>query len=72
MMRIDGHMAFAGHLAQTARIGNVDKTPAATDHSCPLQRMGDDRYRVALHADQLGHRFPSRRHGFVTAEIAYM
>jgi len=70
MMGFDGRIAFAGRLSQTGRAGNIDVTPAVTDHSLPLQRMGHDRNRVALHADQLGQRFLSQRQGLATAEIA--
>lgn len=52
MMCFDVGTAFAGRLSQTASVGNIDVTPAVTHNFCPPQRMGDDRYSVALHADQ--------------------
>lgn len=61
MMRVHSVVAFAGRSFQAARVRNVDATPAVTNHSRQLQRMGDNRNRVALHADQLCHGFLGQR-----------
>jgi len=53
MVCFDSTVAFAGRLPQTFRVRDVDVTPAVSDNSSLLQRVGDNGNRVALHADQL-------------------
>src|SRR5665647_1181019 len=67
MMCLDCTVAFAGRVSQAVCVRNIDVTPAVTDNSGLLQRMGDNRNRVPLHADQLRQGFLSQRQCFSAA-----
>ena len=64
MACFDSTVAFAGRLSQTFRVRDVDVTPAVSDNSSLLQRVGDKGNRVALHADQLRQGFLRQRQCF--------
>lgn len=53
MLRPDCPVAFAGRSSQPFRVGDLEVTAAVTKNPGLLQRMGDDRHRVALHTDHL-------------------
>src|SRR5277367_4790149 len=66
ILRLDRCVAFAGSLAQTLQVGDLDMSPAVVDEIRLLQRVGDQRYAVAARADHLGQRF-LRQHQLTSA-----
>ena len=69
-LRLDGLIAFEHVALQPFEIGDFDMAAAVADDASRLQRMRDDRDRVALHADDLRQLFLSQRQAFATAQIA--
>ena len=67
MVRLDDIVALAGRLSQTFRVDDVDVAAAVADNSGLLQRVGDNRNRVALHADHLRQEFLRQRQCFAAA-----
>ncbi len=57
MLRPDRLVTFAGRFSEAFEIRDSDMSAAVADNAGLLQRMGDDRNRVALHADHLRHEF---------------
>src|SRR6266566_6476975 len=70
MLSLDGSITFAGGLPQTSHIPDLDMTPAVANNSGLLQRVGDDRDRVALHADHSRQAFLGQRQAFAVGQVA--
>ena len=72
MSRLDCLVAFAGRLSQPFRVGDLEVTAAVAKNPGLLQRMGDERHRVALHTDHLRQVFLRQRQAFAAGSIARM
>jgi len=70
MLPPDRMVAFAGRLFQTFDVVDFDQSPTVADDPGSLQRIGDDRDRVAPRADHLRQHFLGQRQAFAVAQIA--
>src|SRR5450432_3547420 len=70
VLGLDRCIAFAGSVAETLQIGDLDMAPAVADEIGLLQRVGYQRYAVAARADHLRHRFLRQNDLVAAGEIA--
>jgi hypothetical protein len=70
MRRLHRVTALAGCFFQSFRVGNRNVSAAVADRAGLLNRMRDDRNRVASHAYRSREKFLGQRQYFVTTKIA--
>ena len=70
MFRLDGLIAFACRPPQSFNVGDFDLPAAVADDAGLLKRVGDDRNRVALHADHLCEKLLGQRQCFAVVQFA--
>src|ERR1019366_554904 len=70
ILYLDRLVALAGGFSQTLQVCDFDMSAAVADDSGLLKRMGDDRNRVALHADHLRQEFLGQRQVLAVGQVA--